>query len=214
MGTTDEASGDVYSDFEKWQENVIWPALAIEKQYASPTDAGPGFKIAYPRISKLYSSLGEAHVVSINKLTKSDPPIKKHMEIRLPAGMSYTSGDHLVVLPVNPKRSVQRALARFGLGWDAELDAESPGESVGNMPLDHSLPAATLFGHYVELASPASTNVRPPLASELTERILTLLFTRISSFSPMPQRMLQSKKSSYLSPTTRTSDTAPPSSTF
>ncbi|GME55957.1 uncharacterized protein K452DRAFT_244086 [Neofusicoccum parvum] len=158
MGTADEASGDIYSEFEKWQESVIWPALATDKRPISAADTGPGFKIAYPRIKALHSCLGEVHVVSTTTLTEPGTPVKKHMEIRLPAGMTYTTGDHLVVLPVNPNNSIQRALARFGLGWDAELNPESPGELASNLPLEHPLPAATILGQYVELASPASTN--------------------------------------------------------
>lgn len=163
MGTADEASGDIYSTFEMWQERAIWPALATEKPQISAPDSGdPGFRITYPRVSALHSSLHETSVVSTKLLTKPGTPVKKHMEIRLPPGTSYTCGDYLVVLPVNPKSSVQRALARFGLGWDAELDAQSPGKSVVNLPLEHPLPAAALFGQYVELACPASTNVRSP----------------------------------------------------
>lgn len=40
---------------------------------------------------------------------------KRQVDIRLPEGVTYISGDYLVVQPRNPDESVRRVLARFGL---------------------------------------------------------------------------------------------------
>lgn len=45
-------------------------------------------------------------------------PQKKHMEVLLPPGQRYRSGDYLVVLPVNPRGQVRRVMNRFGLHPD------------------------------------------------------------------------------------------------
>lgn len=57
----------------------------------------------------------EAKVLHSKTLTADGEPVKKHMEIKLPLGMEYKSGDCLAVLPSNPKSSVLRALRRFSL---------------------------------------------------------------------------------------------------
>ena len=42
----------------------------------------------------------------------------RHIEVLLPEGTSYREGDHLGVLPSNPKQNVDRILSRFGLRGD------------------------------------------------------------------------------------------------
>ena len=54
-------------------------------------------------------------------MTSSLARSKRHIEIALPAGMSYRAGDYLSVLPQNPRRDVERALHRFGLGADTQI---------------------------------------------------------------------------------------------
>jgi cytochrome P450 / NADPH-cytochrome P450 reductase len=66
--------------------------------------------IAVPR-----RGLEETKVVGVETLTTGGEPIKKRIDIQLPAGSTYRAGDYIAVLPSNPKASVLRALRRFNL---------------------------------------------------------------------------------------------------
>lgn len=45
-------------------------------------------------------------------------PAKRHMEVELPKGTTYQTGDYLVILPLNPPSLVQRVSHRFGVHDD------------------------------------------------------------------------------------------------
>lgn len=101
---------------------------------------------------------------SVKVLTSPSAPTKMHMEIELPPTVSYAVGDHLIILPINPTETVQRVLARFRLGGDSVLDMPSVGSST--LPPNTRISATDLFGQYLELSHPASTNVSfPPFES-------------------------------------------------
>lgn len=71
--------------------------------------------VSNTRPSILKQSVEEGRVLATKLLTADGEPAKKHVEIQLPAGVSYMPGDYLSVLPINPKETVQRAMRRFGL---------------------------------------------------------------------------------------------------
>jgi cytochrome P450/NADPH-cytochrome P450 reductase len=84
---------------------------------------------------------------------------KRHVEIALPAGMSYRTGDYLAVLPLNPSELIQRALARFDLDYDSHvLLSMEAGDTF--LPTGTPVAAGELLGSYVELSVPAT---RPQL---------------------------------------------------
>jgi cytochrome P450/NADPH-cytochrome P450 reductase len=159
MGSTDAASGDIFTDFETWEDQVFWPALR-EKYGSSETDSEGSLEtildveITSPRSSTLRQDVREARVEEFEVLASSDDGEKRHIEISLPSDMTYSAGDYLAILPLNPKSNIQRAMRYFGLGWDSMLTISSAGPTT--LPTDTPISAIDVLGAYIELAQPAS----------------------------------------------------------
>ncbi|KAF9880149.1 hypothetical protein CkaCkLH20_02103 [Colletotrichum karsti] len=158
-GLTDASTGEVFTNFESWEDDVLWPALTNKYKTTSADDSktkGVDVTISNPRTSALRQDVKEASVVKAQTLTKGGDPrsIKKHVEIKLPEGMTYTAGDYLAVLPINPKENVHRAMRRFHLARDAHLSIKTDGPT--SLPIDSSVPANDLLSSYVELSQPAT----------------------------------------------------------
>lgn len=111
-------------------------------------------QVSAPRASLLKQEVKEARVVETKLLSHPDVPEKRHIEIELPSDMTYSVGDYLAVLPLNPKENVARAMRYFGLAWDSMVTISAAGPTT--LPTDMPVSAADLFGAYVELAQPAS----------------------------------------------------------
>ncbi|KAL6704826.1 hypothetical protein ACN47E_007630 [Coniothyrium glycines] len=159
MGTTDAAQGDIFTDFETWEDQVLWPAL--REKYGSMATVGESsleatlhVEISAPRSSNLRQDVREARVEEVESLSARSIGEKKHMEISLPSGMTYSAGDYLAILPLNPKDNIQRAMRYFGLTWDSQLTISSVGPTT--LPVDNPISAFDVLGAYVELAQPAT----------------------------------------------------------
>ncbi|KAI1424799.1 bifunctional P-450:NADPH-P450 reductase [Xylaria sp. FL1777] len=159
LGLSDTGSTDTFTDFETWEDNILWPAL--HRKYGTRDakgdalqSAGLSVEITSPRTSTLRQDVMEGLVVSTHKLTAEGEPVKKHIEIALPSGQTYRSGDYLAVLPINPKGIVQRVMRRFQLPWDAHITIG--GAANTPLPTSTSMPAQSVFSAYVELAQPAT----------------------------------------------------------
>ncbi|KAF7544858.1 hypothetical protein G7046_g9692 [Stylonectria norvegica] len=157
MGSADAAESDMFSDFETWEDDVLWPALkekyGAESAEGTGSQAGISVEVTIPRKATLRQDVEEALVVSTKTLTVSGPP-KKHIEIQLPTGMSYKAGDYLAILPLNPKATVARVFRRFQLAWDASLKMQS--DRPTTLPIGAPVSAFDVFSAYVELAQPAT----------------------------------------------------------
>ncbi|KAH6996594.1 cytochrome P450 [Ilyonectria sp. MPI-CAGE-AT-0026] len=157
MGTADAAISDMFSDFETWEDETLWPALK-EKYGTSAAGDMAGVQalsveVTTPRKATLRQDVEEALVVSTKTLTSSGPP-KKHIEIQLPTGMSYKAGDYLAILPMNPNATVARVFRRFQLAWDAAFKIHS--DRPTTLPTDTPISARDVLGAYVELSQPAT----------------------------------------------------------
>ncbi|KAF2272549.1 bifunctional P-450/NADPH-P450 reductase [Westerdykella ornata] len=162
IGTADAASGDIFTDFETWEDQVFWPAM---KQQYGTTDAGDerqesGVKVevSAPRPSMLRQDVREAEVEDVQILCKASAADrigeKRHIEISLPSDMTYSAGDYLAILPLNPKENIGRAMRHYGLAWDSMLTITSARPTV--LPVGTPVSATDVLGAYVELAQPAS----------------------------------------------------------
>jgi len=59
----------------------------------------------------------------------------KHLEIDLPAGVTYQEGDHLGVLPKNSRTNINRILLRFSLNGDDSLILDATGRNLTHLPV-------------------------------------------------------------------------------
>jgi cytochrome P450/NADPH-cytochrome P450 reductase len=159
MGGTDAAKGDIFTDFETWEDQVLWPAM--RGRYGSTEVEGEGsleatldVEITTPRSTILRQDVREARVEEVETLSGTGVAAKKHIEISLPSDMTYSAGDYLAILPLNPKENIHRAMKHFGLSWDSMLTITSEGPTT--LPTDTPISASDLLGAYIELAQPAS----------------------------------------------------------
>ncbi len=164
------ARGDFFGDFDEWYAG-FWPAVdAALGQRTSPPAAQPQLELQFvgnvrePMLRQNGLALG---TVVANRelvdLTKPGARSKRHVEIALPEGMSYRTGDYLAVLPLNPSELVQRALARFNLDYDSHvLLSMERGDTF--LPTGAPVAVGELLSSYVELAVPATRTQLEDLA--------------------------------------------------
>jgi cytochrome P450/NADPH-cytochrome P450 reductase len=164
IGLTDCAKGEMFADFEQWADETFWPAMA-NKYGATSADADGkddamsasiSVEFSTPRKSALRQDVNEATVVEIKELSVSGAS-KKHIEIQLPSGEHYTSGDYLAVLPLNSKDSIARVMRRFRLAWDAHVTITAT--ALTTLPTGSPVSVSDILGAYVELAQPATKRV-------------------------------------------------------
>lgn len=158
-GTADAAHGDMFSDFESWSDQELWPAMAKKYGATEPSDLaqsaqGITVEVSNVRSSHLRADVYEARVIEAKTLTAAGVPEKRHIEIQLPSDMTYSSGDYLAILPVNPQESVQRVMRHFNLAWDSMLTISASAGTI--LPTNIPISANDLFGAYVELSQPAT----------------------------------------------------------
>jgi cytochrome P450/NADPH-cytochrome P450 reductase len=175
LGTTDAAAGDIFTDFETWEDQVFWPAMK-EKYGSTDAPAGSSYEstldveVSAPRSSTLRQDVREAQVEEVQVLSAHGIAEKRHIEISLPSDMTYSAGDYLAILPLNPKENIGRAMRYFGLAWDSMLTISSVGPTM--LPTDSPVAATDVFGAYVELAQPASKrNILALAEAALDEKI-------------------------------------------
>lgn len=159
IGRTDASKGDIFTDFENWEDQILWPALrekygSIEAEGEGSLETTLGVEISTPRSKILRQDVREARVEEVKVLSRSGVAEKRHIEISLPSDMSYSAGDYLAILPLNPQENIRRAMKHFGLSWDSTLTITSEGPTT--LPTGTPISATDVLGAYVELAQPAS----------------------------------------------------------
>ncbi|MFL6027909.1 MAG: bifunctional cytochrome P450/NADPH--P450 reductase [Friedmanniella sp.] len=80
----------------------------------------------------------------------------RHLEVALPVGMSYRTGDHLGVLPRNSAPLIRRAMVRFGLDAGQYITIIPDSGSSTHLPIDEPTPLLGVLGSCVELQDVAT----------------------------------------------------------
>ena len=156
-----DSGGDFFGEFERWRE-AFWPAAAhwfdLEATPPAQRSALDVKLLGDLRATDLkIPDLRDAMVIENRELVDMSADFarsKRHIELQLPAGMTYRAGDYLAVLPRNPQESVRRVLRHFGLVWESHLTLAAP--SAAAMPIGRPIAAGELLSAYFELASPAT----------------------------------------------------------
>ncbi|KAK2037420.1 bifunctional P-450:NADPH-P450 reductase [Colletotrichum somersetense] len=155
LGLSDVADGNIFTDLETWEDDMLWPAMMEIYDAVPPEDSTLSLEVFSLRKSALRQDVREAHVVCNSTLTPMDASVgKRTMEIRLPAGATYEPGDYLAILPFNSRSSVERVMRHFRLNWDAHLTISA--NSFTSLPDNTPIPAIGIFSAYVELCQPAT----------------------------------------------------------
>ncbi|KAH7006759.1 cytochrome P450 [Ilyonectria destructans] len=154
IGLGDVTVGDIFSSFEAWQDEKLWPALGAD---AVKTCDGAAFDIKIDRScrpSDLCEDFNEAVVLTNSILTAPGEPEKRTMTLKLPDGVKYTAGDHVAVLPLNDSSIVHRVLRWAKLPWDAVITIPTGANTA--LPTGRAISAPDLLSGYVELSQPVT----------------------------------------------------------
>lgn len=158
---TDAADRDMFSDFERWEDELLWPALKQKYGVSAdekPNSSGITVEMQSPRKDILRQNLEEATVVGERTLTATDAlTTKKHIDIQLPQGTKYKVGDYLDVLPHNHAETVGRVLRRFGLSNDTALKITA--DRPTSLPTGREVWIKEVLASYVEINQPATQRV-------------------------------------------------------
>ncbi|SFI46140.1 bifunctional cytochrome P450/NADPH--P450 reductase [Methylobacterium brachiatum] len=168
-GETD-AGGDFFGGFDAWYAG-LWADLGGalgqtsgrggDQEAAEPAGTGLDVEILRSgRETALHlTDLNPGRILENRELVDTASPLgtsKRHIEIALPAGMSYRTGDYLAVLPRNPHPDVERALRRFGLAGDTRILIRKGAGTATALPAGYPVSAAEILADYVELGQPAT----------------------------------------------------------
>ncbi|KAM5535289.1 hypothetical protein V8D89_011043 [Ganoderma adspersum] len=157
-GEGDASGSEFFEAFDKWEKG-LWEKLGAEYGTTKGTEAiGIDIKTVSEGTARAEilrekdTALGT--VVENRVLTSPNAPAKRHIEFDLPEGMTYRAGDYLAILPTNPERVVHRAIARFGLSAEREIEINSSAPT--SLPVGRPISIHSLLKGYVELQQPAT----------------------------------------------------------
>lgn len=175
-GASDVSKQNTFDDFEAWTTSHLWPALetSLLTSAGSPSTKGQAMPTIeldltpQERAAHLQQNVQWASVINTKALTVPGEPEKRHIEIELPSNMSYTAGDYLAILPLNPKEYVRRVMKHFHLSPDTVVTIK-PG-SATSLPTGTPVGIFDLLQGYVEISQPASKQDLEVLVSICTDQ--------------------------------------------
>jgi len=163
-----DASGDFDAGLEAWTR-PLWGALAdaLGIELVEPAaDVEPRFAIEVVR--------GERHSPFVESLSAYPVTVEtnrelvgtttqglsarsvRHIDVRLPDGVSYDAGDHLGVIPHNSSAQVHRVADRFGFDADTVIKLHADAATKTFLPVGQRISVHDLLADYVELADVAT----------------------------------------------------------
>jgi cytochrome P450 / NADPH-cytochrome P450 reductase len=171
-----DVSQDFTSEYLTWT-NSLWGNLGL----TAPTEAQshgthPDLSVSlthHPAMDAIDDGVSNAYVASNRELLepralKAGPRSTRHVEITLPEGMTYETGDHLIVSAFNHRTVVDRALDVLGIKSGAIIEI-NPGDSAGTwLPTEVPVDARFLFEAFIDFGQPISAGQMAILAEVLT----------------------------------------------
>ena len=161
-----DAKEDLDGHFQTWSD-LLLPALAdrlgvkleadsnaaqeplyqvqpVDKPPANPIIGGAG---ALPM-----AVLANRELQNANQSGRST----RHIEVRLPDGVSYRAGDHLSIVPQNSAALVERVMRRFDFKPGAHVLLAAAEGRRASLPVDEAIAVHRLLSDFVELQHPAT----------------------------------------------------------
>jgi cytochrome P450 / NADPH-cytochrome P450 reductase len=183
-----DARGDFFGDFDRWYDS-FWPLIDAAFGRKTPQAMpNPQWELEFVEGARdpilRQNNLQRGMVVENRELVDTSSPLgrsKRHIEIVLPTGASYRAGDYLSVLPENPPDSIDRALRRFGLAYDAQVILRSAPGIQTFFPTGQPVMAGELLTSYVELGMAASRQHIQKLVASATNPIEATALERLAT---------------------------------
>lgn len=161
-----DARDDIDEQFDTWAGGV-WPAVAaalsLDLDIADAAEAEPLYQIE--RLSALdtnpvaqQNGAQPGTVLANRELQNTEKSGRSThcVEVALPVGMTFRTGDHLSVVPVNGDALVGRVLKRFGFSADTQIRIHATSDDHSQLPVDTPLSVHRLLAQMVELQPVAS----------------------------------------------------------
>ena len=148
-----DAAGDFFGAFDNWKENLF--RLLRKDTDGQNVVSEEKLSIEIVNSSRNLGQISDVGTVIQNKILNEASeigPEKRHLEIKLPEGQTYRTGDYLAVLPTNPTEIVCRILKRFNLSADTHIKISSATDTF--FPTNHPVSAFDILSGYVELGQP------------------------------------------------------------
>ncbi|KAJ4004770.1 hypothetical protein NW766_011504 [Fusarium irregulare] len=164
IGLTDASTGRLYSDFDDWENQKFFAELARRHGVATVDDSHLGLDVTVIQSNStdVGCNFKRAEVVENTLLTNPGVPRKHGLLVKLPKDMTYTPGDHVLVLPKNPPRLVEKTMSYFGVDSDTALTISSQRPTF--LPTDRPILVSNLFSSLVELSQTVSRTTLKRLA--------------------------------------------------
>lgn len=152
-----DAKHNLFGVFDSWYES-LWSELAthfsLEVNAVKEVGSYTIDLVNNVRVNILNEpNMKRGTVITNEELVEISEPnarSKRHLEIALPEGMTYCTGDYLSVLPLNPKEKVTELLKRFHLDYDTQIIINTDNVNVP-LPKGYPVKAGDLISQYVEL---------------------------------------------------------------
>ncbi|KAF4437554.1 putative bifunctional P-450:NADPH-P450 reductase [Fusarium austroafricanum] len=184
IGLTDASTGRLYSDFDDWANRQLIPELASRHGITRDLEADSlelSVTINQSQKADIGGHFKRAEVIENTLLTNPGVPRKFNLLLKLPKDMTYTPGDHVLVLPKNPPQLVDQVMSCFGVDEDTVLTVSSQRPTF--LPTGTPLLASNVFSSLVELSQTVSRTSLKRLADfagneETKNEILSLVGDR------------------------------------
>ena len=163
------AAADFDGQYAAWHAG-LWPALAAGLSLPEDTvaPAADGGRLAISLTNRqaanpvVRSYRAQAALVEVNRelqrATGAGPPERstRHIQIALPPGVSYGTGDHLGVLPRNDAALIQRVMRHFKLDAGMYMVITAEGGMPTHLPVGEPAPLLGVLACCVELQDVAT----------------------------------------------------------
>ncbi|KAK7063396.1 fatty acid hydroxylase [Favolaschia claudopus] len=158
-GSGDAGSGDFFQKFDEFEAG-LWGVLEKEYSTSRSESIAPTLEVktvdgGKERAKALRQDDALLGRVVENRVLTKEGPVKRHIEVELPEGVTAKAGDYVAILPQNPIRDVRRVLARFNMSNEAEVILSSVGPT--SLPVGKPVSLSVILQGYVELSQPATT---------------------------------------------------------
>jgi cytochrome P450/NADPH-cytochrome P450 reductase len=164
-----DARGDFDGDYRSWY-SPLWQSVAQELNVSTtasaPQKTSPRFQISFTNKRATSESVAayEAYpmTVQVNRELQTRDGERpsdrstRHVQVVLPEGTTYHTGDHLGILPVNSIESIQRVLFHYNLDPGFYITIAKSAKGTSYLPVDTSMPLLEVLASRVELQDVAT----------------------------------------------------------
>ncbi|MCW5702789.1 MAG: bifunctional cytochrome P450/NADPH--P450 reductase [Bradyrhizobium sp.] len=159
-----DAKSDFEGQFEKWFGKLAPAAtkeFGLESNFARSADDEPLYSIepVAPTTVNAIVALGGASAMKVlandelQSKSGANPSERstRHIEVQLPADLTYRVGDHLSVVPRNDPTLVDSVARRFGFLPADQIRLQAPEGRRAQLPVGEAISVGRLLTEFVEL---------------------------------------------------------------